>query len=303
MERVFFVGFGAIGVTFASQFQDAGYPLQGLCDGERKKRYMERGFTVNGKKYVFPFVEPSEVAVAPDVIFIAVKNYHLPDALNLLEGVVGPETTIISLLNGIRSEEVIERRYGPERTLPAFVAHTDATREGNNVTFHCGGRIIFGERDGGFSARVKKIARLLGEAGVDHQVSDEILRMMWWKFMVNVGMNQAGAILGAPYGTFQESTSCREVALSAMREVVGLAPHYGVDLTENDMHVALEMIDSLAPEGKNSMLQDVEAGRQTEVEAFAGEVYRRGLEIGVSTPVNRLFHHMIKTREYQKGIR
>lgn len=302
MERVLFLGFGALGITFVSQFLDAGYPVQVLCDEGRRERYRKQDFSVNGRSREFSFVVPSEISAVPDVVFISVKGYQLTGALPLLEGVIGPETIVLSLLNGISSEEEIGERFGAEKVLPAFVAHTDATRQGNAVTYQSPGRIVFGEPDGTRSPRVERVETLLTQVGVDHRVSDDIRRMMWWKFMVNVGINQAGAILGASYGSFQRSDSCREVAISAMREVVALAPRYGVDLTENDIHLALEMIAGLAPEGKNSMLQDIEAGRQTEVDLFAGQVCRLGVEAGIATPVNQLFFQMLKTLEWQKEI-
>lgn len=117
--------------------------------------------------------------------------------------------------------------------------------------------------------------------------------------MVNVGMNQAGAILKAPYGHFQEFPPCLEVAFSAMREVISLAPFSGVDLSERDIDRSVQMLMRFNPEGKNSMLQDLDAGRKTEVEMFAGKVCRLGEEAGIPTPVNRLFYNMIKTLEWQ----
>lgn len=300
MEKVIFAGFGAIGMMFASQFQDAGYPFQVLCDEKRRERYLARQFSVNGKARSFPFVVPPEVEEAPDFVLLAVKEYDLPGALELLDGVMGPETVVLSLLNGIGSEEAIDARFGDGRALPAFVAKTDATRDEAGVAFSSPGRILFGEYDGVPSDRVRRAAEMFESAGVDHLASDDIRKMMWWKFMVNVGMNQTGAILGAPYGSFRDCRPCREAAISAMREVIALAPHYGVDLTENDLHLALEMVDGLAPEGKNSMLQDVEAGRKTEVETFAGQVCRMGEEAGVPTPVNRLYHQMLRTLEWQR---
>ncbi len=299
-EKVLFVGFGAIGVTFAAQFQDAGYPFKVLCDKDRRERYISCEFAVNGESRSFPFVVPGELEEVPDVVLLAVKEYDLDAALDLLNGVVGSATTVLSLLNGIGSEKVIDNRFGEGTSLPAFVAKTDATREDVGVTFSSPGRIIFGEEDGSASERVRRVEALLSHAGVDHVLSDDIHKMMWWKFMVNVGMNQTGAILGAPYRTFQECAACREVMISAMREVLALAPHYGIEITENDMYLALEMVRGLAPEGKNSMLQDIEAGRKTEVETFAGQVCRLGMESGVATPVNRLLHQMLRTLEWQR---
>lgn len=300
MEKVLFVGFGAIGAMFASRFQDADYPFQILCDEKRRERYLARQFAINGKSRSFTFVVPPEVCEAPDFILLSVKEYDLHAALDLLDGVIGPDTVVLSLLNGIGSEEAIDARFGKGCGLPAFVAKTDATRDERGVNFTIPGTIIFGENDGTTSDRVRRVSGMFESAGVNHQVSGEIRKMMWWKFMANVGINQTGAILGAPYGSFQHCLPCREAAISAMREVVALAPHYDVDLTENDLHLALEMVDGLDPEGKNSMVQDVEAGRKTEVDTFAGQVFRMGLETGVSTPVNRLYYQMLQTLEWQR---
>jgi 2-dehydropantoate 2-reductase len=301
MEKVLFLGLGAVGATFASQFAGKGYPFRFVCDGKRKEKYGHRVISVNAKPYAFSFVSPAEIPEPPDFVFVAVKEYHLEKALDLIEEIVGPQTVVMSLLNGIDSEDVIGTRLGRERVLPAFVARMDSTKEGDRVVYSSPGQIVFGEPDGKRSDRVKRVERLLGEAGVLYEVSENIFRGMWWKFMANVGLNQAGAIMGAPYGHFQRYSPCLEVALSAMREVVAVAPHSGIDLGEEDIDRSVRMLMALNPEGKNSMLQDLEAGRKTEVEIFAGKVCRLGAEAGIPTPVNRLFYDILKTLEWQRG--
>ena len=300
MERVLFLGMGAVGTTFASQFADAGYPVRFLCDEKRKEKYREQELSVNGRAYSFLSVTPEEMTEPPDFVFVAVKEYHLESALRLLERSVGDQTVVLSLLNGIDSEEIISGRLGCEKVLPAFVARMDSTKEGNRVVYSSPGQIVFGEKDGEMSPRVKRVERLLADAGVLHEASGEIMRMMWWKFMVNVGVNQAGAILKAPYGHFQECKPCLEVAFSAMREVISLAPHSGIRLSEKDIEQSVQMLMRFNPEGKNSMLQDLDAGRKTEVDIFAGKICRLGEEAGIPTPVNRLFYNMLKTLEWQK---
>ena len=301
MEKVLFLGMGAVGITFASQFVDAGCPVRFLCDEKRREKYRNQDLSVNGRPYVFSLVVPYEISEAPDFVFVAVKEYQLESALGLLEGVTGPQTVVLSLLNGIDSEETIAARLGSEKVLPAFVSRMDSTKEGDKVVYSSPGQIVFGERDGKRSARVERVERLLAEAGVLYEASGEIMRMMWWKFMVNVGMNQAGAILKAPYGHFQEFPPCLEVAFTAMREVIALAPFSGVDLSERDIDRSVQMLMRFNPEGKNSMLQDLDAGRKTEVEMFAGKVCRLGEEAGIPTPANRLFYNMLKTLEWQKA--
>ena len=302
MEKVLFLGMGAVGATFASQFADAGYPFHFLCDRDRVEKYRKRQLLVNGKPYDFPLLTPDEVSGQPDFVFVAVKEYQLVSALDLVEKVAGSGTVVLSLLNGIDSEEVLAARLGWDRVLPAFVSRMDSTKKGDSVVYSSPGQIVFGEKDGMFSPRVERVKRMLEQAGVLREATGQIMRMMWWKYMVNVGFNQAGAILNAPYGHFQKYPPCLEVAFSAMREVIAIAPFSGIDLTERDMEKSVQMLMGFNPEGRNSMLQDLDAGRKTEVEMFAGKVCRLGEAAGVPTPVNRLFLDMLKTLEWQKGV-
>jgi 2-dehydropantoate 2-reductase len=117
-----------------------------------------------------------------------------------------------------------------------------------------------------------------------------MIRILWWKFMINVGINQASAALKAPYGEFQQQGAARDLMESAMREVVALARASGVHLSDADIDDWYTILPTLSPLGKTSMLQDVEGGRKTEVEMFAGEVIEMGERLGIPTPVNeRLF--------------
>ena len=257
---------------------------------------------VNGKPYDFPLLTPDEVSARPDFVFVAVKEYQLVSALDLVEKVAGPGTVVLSLLNGIDSEEVLAARLGWCLVLPDIVSSMDSTKKGDSVVYSSPGQIVFGEKDGTVSPRVERVKRMLEQAGVLREATGQIMRMMWWKYMVNVGFNQAGAILNAPYGHFQKYPPCLEVAFSAMREVIAIAPSSGIDLTEKDMEKSVQMLMGFNPEGRNSMLQDLDAGRKTEVEMFAGKVCRLGEAAGVPTPVNRLFLDMLKTLEWQKGV-
>ena len=303
MDNVLLLGFGAAGATFASQFSDAGFPLQILCDEKRKERYAAIPTLVNDSEYTFSFVTADEVALPPDVILVAVKAYHLRSVLETLQAVVAPHTTVLSLLNGIDSEAILGEALGAEKILPAFITHMDSTKEGPNLRFTSPARIVFGELDGRRTERVERLERLFERAGVRALAVDDVRHRMWAKFMFNVGINQVGALLGAPYGTFQDCPEAREALLAAMREVPPLAARNGVDLSEKDIDLALEMLDTLAPEGNNSMVQDREAGIKTEVDLFAGEVCRLGERYDIATPVNRLVFQLIRALEWQERRR
>lgn len=125
--------------------------------------------------------------------------------------------------------------------------------------------------------------------------------MMWWKFMINVGINQASAVLRAPYRVFQQSKDAQQLKESLMEEVIALAQAKGVNLTRKDIDDWYPILDTVAPEGKTSMLQDMESGRKTEVEIFAGTAVRMGAELGIPTPVNRAMLHIIRVLEQSKN--
>jgi 2-dehydropantoate 2-reductase len=120
---------------------------------------------------------------------------------------------------------------------------------------------------------------------------------MWWKFMINVGINQASAVLRQPFLAFQTSAEARNLMESSMREVIRLSEKAKVNLTEEDINRFNEILMGMNPEGKTSMLQDVEAGRKTEVEMFAGKVIALGRQYNVPTPVNQKLFDSIKEIE------
>ena len=138
---------------------------------------------------------------------------------------------------------------------------------------------------------------LFDRVGIDYKISENITHTMWWKFMINVGVNQTSAVLKAPYGVFQSLPNAYEWMESAMREVVAISEKAGTGLTEEDVKKFWPIINHLSPKGKTSMLQDVEAGRKTEVEYFAGKVCELGEKYGVPTPINEQLYKVIRIIE------
>ncbi|NIQ38072.1 MAG: hypothetical protein GTN81_05735 [Proteobacteria bacterium] len=124
-------------------------------------------------------------------------------------------------------------------------------------------------------------------------------RVDFTTWIANVGINQVSAILGVPYGVFQRSPEARELMESAMREAMNIAKAVKVDLIEEDIRNWYSFLMQLSPEGKTSMVQDVEAKRKTEVEMFAGKVIELGERYGIQTPVNETLFRTIKEIEQQ----
>ena len=174
----------------------------------------------------------------------------------------------------------------------------DALREGIRVNYTNQGKIFFGEARNAFlTDRVKRIQVLFDKAGIIYETPPDMMRIMWWKFMINVGINQASAVLRAPFSVFQTSGEARSLMESAMWEVISLSEKAQVNLTEQDIKRFNEILPDLNPQGKTSMLQDVEAGRKTEVEMFAGKVIALGRQYNVPTPVNQRLFDLIKEIE------
>lgn len=299
IKKVYISGLGAIGSGYAAKLYETDQNLVTVvANQERIYRYRREGIYVNGKAYPFHFIAPDANEGQADLILIAVKQHQLEESIKAIRNFVGERTIILSLLNGITSEESIGKIYGMDKLLYSFVVGTDAVREGTKTRFSKIGTIVFGERlNREYSTKVSVVKELFDRAKVPYQIPEDMLRELWWKFMMNVGVNQVSAVLKAPYGVFQKIGEARELMEMASREVILVSEKVGINLNEEDIQNYIKIINTLGPEGKTSMLQDVEAGRKTEVEIFAGTVAKLGKENGVNTPVNDFLLRAIHTVE------
>jgi len=304
-NKVVILGAGAMGAFFAARFFDADEDATGVvARGQRYERLKKDGLVVNGKHYPIPVIHPDEATEPSELIIVALKHHHLPEAVPDLKNLVGPRTTIISVMNGLDSEEYIGSFYGMERVLYTISVGIDALREGNRLTYTKPGKHYFGEPvNTEISPKVRRVQEAFERAGIPYETPPDMMRMVWWKFMINVGMNQASAVMRAPYGAFHSSPDARALMEALMQEVIGLAKAAGVNLVEKDIEDWYAFLNTLSPLGKTSMLQDIEAGRKTEIEIFGGKVVELGKELGIPTPVNQTLFRIITVLEQQvKGI-
>ena len=299
IEHVAILGAGALGSYFATKFFDApGLTTVLIARGERHERLSRHGLVVNERPYMIPVIDPDGVTAPLDLILVALKYHHLPAAVPDLKNLLGPDTTIISVMNGLDSEEIIGAVYGMEKLLYAVSVGIDALREGNQVTYGNPGVLYFGEAENADpSPQVRRVQAALDQAVIPYEIPVDMMRILWWKFMVNVGMNQASAVMRAPYGLFQTSAEARAVMDMLMHEVIALAQAVGVNLGQQDVADWVPIMNKLLPTGKTSMLQDIEAGRKTEVEMLAGKVVELGQAHGVPTPVNEAMLSIIHILE------
>ncbi len=288
---------------YAAKIRDAGLPVAFVAEGTRAEELAVQGVLVNGEPLVLPVVSWEAAAPGidpPERIIVAVKHQHLPEVCARIGTLAGPQTAVLSVMNGIESEELLQRALDGGRggvVLPAMVAGMDAVRirgaERPEVTYTRLGRVFFG----GPPETVTQMQRFLQQAGIPDTIPPDIQHAIWNKFMLNVAINQWSAVLRAPYRWFHSEGSGRNLLRITMREILQVAQRRGVPLSEDDLEGWFEVIATLSPEGKTSMLQDIEAGRKTEVEMFALKVVEMGRELGIPTPVNEALFEAIRTIE------
>jgi 2-dehydropantoate 2-reductase len=299
LKNIYLIGLGAIGSAYASRIlSNCPAQFKVVVDAERTQRYKKSGITINGKAVDFDFVLAGAENEAADLIIIATKQHHLTQVIQDIRKLVGPNTIILSLLNGISSEEILGQEFGDDKLLHAFCVGTDAVRLGTDIKFENIGTIVFGDKNGSSpSQKVKLVKNFFDKAQIPYKIPDDIIREQWWKYMMNVGINQVSAVLRAPYRAFTVPGYARELMLDASKEVINIAQKLGISLGEDDLKAYLRILETISPDGKTSMLQDVEAGRKTEVEMFSGTVIQMGLKYGLPTPVNNMLYRILKAIE------
>ncbi|RLB20334.1 MAG: 2-dehydropantoate 2-reductase [Deltaproteobacteria bacterium] len=299
VENIAIIGAGALGSFYASKLYEM-HPeaVSLIAKGDRYRALEREGLVINGKPYSFRLMDPNGNPSPPDLIIIAVKHHHLPQAIMDIKNLVGDETQILSVMNGIDSEEQIAATYGMDRVIYGVALGIDAVRQGNRITYSKERTLFFGEAKNTPPAdRIMAVKGLFDRAGIVCEIPEDMIRVLWWKFMINVGVNQMSAVLRAPYGVFQRVKEAAELMEAAMQEVMALSEAAGVDLRKEDIEDWYEIMSGLSPTGKTSMLQDVEAGRKTEVEMFAGRVIKLGQKYDIPTHVNDLIFKIIKVFE------
>lgn len=303
IQTVSLVGLGALGILFGHKL--AACPacrLRVIADGDRAARYRAEGVTCNGEACAFEYVAPAQPLPPADLVIFAVKSTQLEGAIRDAAGQVGPHTILISLLNGISSEQRLEEVW-PGQVVYAVAQGMDATRSGRSLVYSQPGEICFGEKDGSSSPRCQELDRLFEAAGIPHLLCDDILHRQWSKLMLNVGLNQATAAFGVDYGGVQKPGPARTAMLDAMREVQRIASAEGIVLSDAEFDAWVQRTDGLSPTGKPSMRQDAEAGRPTELDLFAGTIRALGKKHGIPTPVNDYFYEAILQLPAERAAR
>ena len=297
IKSVALLGAGAVGsylIWGLSQRNDIRFGV--VAEGDRAARLQQHGCTINDTVY-HPAVWSPQEAHDVDLLIVALKYGSLAGAMDTIRAVVGPHTTVMSLMNGVDSEDLISDAVGSEHVLHSLIK-VASRRTADGCRFNPESTIgmIFGELPAPFdSERVQAIRALFDSTGLHYRCTEFIREEIWSKFRLNVCNNLPQAILGAGVGCYQDSTHMAAIREGLRAELEAIAAAKGIDLNKADAESGHGC--AVPPTARYSTLQDLDAGRHTEIDMFSGALMRMGKELGIPTPYNEFTYHMIKALE------
>lgn len=291
--RVAVMGAGAVGGYFGARLAASGHEVSFIARGRHLETMRAEGLkvkSVQGDLHIRSLFasEPTEIGPV-DLILFCVKSYSTEEAAKELAPLVGKETIILSLQNGVDNPEKIAALWGKSRTLAGVVYIAAEVLSPGTIGHSAGGRIVLGEPDGGVSEETEAVHRLFAAARVPCAISTEIRKVMWGKLVWNAPFCAIACLTRATAQEIVESEFLNKLAIDCMEEVRGAARCQEIDLGPEVIEEALNLSRGLG-DFKPSMLQDLEAGKPLEHEAFNGIVVKLLRQAGKAAPVNGMFY-------------
>lgn len=297
IEKVLVCGIGAIGSIYANAINEYDSKnLRILVDKKRLENYTQNPKIFNGKPLNFNYILPDATDFKADLIIIATKFDGLNDVIKNMANFVKNDTVIISLLNGVTSEEIISKKYGWKNLPIAYYIGHSAMRNGNNITHDGVGTIVFGINDKTKTSEecIERTKKYFDKANIEYKIPKDMPHAYWLKYMLNVSSNQPSAILRMTFGDMQSNKKFMEFLVKIMKEVQAIAKAEGIKNTDKMIDEALKSFSKMTADGKPSTLQDVEGHRKTEVDMFAGTMIEFGKKHNIPTPYNMVLKDMLE---------
>ncbi len=289
--KILIAGSGGVGGYYGGLLAQSGNDVTFLARGEHLRAIRERGLqikSVHGDFTIFPAQAtdtPAEVGPV-DLILFCTKTYDTENVAEALRPCVGANTAIISLQNGVDAAERIGAILGMEHVLGGATWISSAVEAPGVIRqFSQFRRIVFGELDGSITPRAQTIYQTLSATGATVELSENILSVLWTKFVFIAAVSGISSLTRLEMGEFRHVPETRALITALMREVEALARVQNIALDADVVEKSLAFVDAAAPNIKSSMQRDVESGRRTELESMIGVICRKGREWNVPTPV------------------
>ncbi len=305
--RIAVMGSGGLGGYFGARLCNGGADVHFIARGKHLQAMRSDGLRVEGPEPIhIPRVnatdDPAEVGVV-DLVMFCVKLWDTETALQQIRPLIGTDTAIISFQNGVLKDQYLTAAYG-EAAIMGGVGYVATTIDRPGVIRQTGPmqRLLFGEFDGSQSARGQALLAACLAGGVNAELSENVVREIWQKYVFLVGLSGTTATIRKPIGPIRENPQTRAFLLDVMREVVAVGRARGVDLAEDYADVRLQLADDVAYDMTSSMYHDLERGNPLEVRWLAGGVVELGQRAGVPTPLNRAIASILALHADGKAV-
>ena len=289
--KIAIMGTGGVGGYYGGLLAQCGYDVTFIARGEHLKAIQENGLqvkSIHGDFHVHPaqVTDDTTQVGSVDLVVFCTKTYAIDEAAQRVKFLVAPETTVLPLQNGIDAAERIGAFVGMKHMLGGATWISSAVEAPGIIKqvsqFR---RVVLGELGGQVTDRVQAVHEAFEETGITAELSEDISKILWTKFVFISTASSLGSLTRQAVGEYRSVPETRAMMTSLMREVEAVARAQGVELDEDVVQKSLDFIDTVVPQIKASMQLDVEAGRRSELEAMIGVIGRKGREFGVATPI------------------
>lgn len=297
-------GTGAVGGYFGGRLAEAGEDVTFIARGEHLSAIRDHGLRVDSVEGDFHLSEvratdnPEEIGHV-DIVLVATKAWQVPESAEAARSLVGDDTVVIGLQNGVEAAGQLVSALGADHVAGGFCAIVSMI-EGPGHIRHAGAspRIVFGDLGRNPDTRLERLHEAFRRTrGVRAVLADDIRIEIWRKFLFIAPVSGVGAVTRAPLGVCRSQLETRAMIAEAMEEIRALALTHDVPLPDNASDSALSFLDGLPAESTASMQRDIMEGRPSELEAQNGAVVRLGSEKNVQTPVNRFIYSALLPQE------
>jgi 2-dehydropantoate 2-reductase len=273
-------------------------------DPERAKKINTKGITVEGLSNFTQDInatsDPKKIG-ACSLVIIAVKSYDTDKVLQSIKPLIGEDTNVLSLQNGLGNLQLISEIVGEERTVGAVTAIGATLIEDGKVRHAGKGETVIGKLNGKIFADLRQISTAFNEAGIQTKITKDINAVIWSKLIINCGINAIASLCRLPNGTVLEYEGTKELLRQAVFEATKVAKRKKIKLIYDDPLQKVESVCIACADNICSMLQDIIQKRPTEIDFINGAIVRQGKSSGIKTPVNEILTQLIKSIEESYG--
>jgi len=290
--RIAVLGSGGIGGYYGALLARSGHDVVFIARGAHPEAMQRRGLTVRTSEgeSTIPVTASADTAGVGtvDLVLFSVKSYDTATAAQALTPLMARDTAVITFQNGLDNVEAIAAAAGPEAVLPGVV-YVALQLIGPGVILRTGGegKVVFGELSGILTERVQRIADAFRQSGIALEVTPDIRRVLWDKFLFITGIGGVTALARSGIGPLLASAAGRSLLHAACAEIVAVAQAEGAHLQPAAVEATLAQAATLPAPWRSSMARDLKEGRRLEVDALSGAVVRRGIKHGIPTPVHQ----------------